>query len=461
MRLITSSLAYLHGTWLLFHFFLGHLSTMRSLPFWLRNPPLLDEFVKKQADEKRKKNNKPSPLVLSVPNAPRHSYDKDFKLLKQKLRNLHQDQAPVFTYKATLVLLFTLRIFVCWIAWTTGSAVLTILTSAIQFLLAPYSLFVSFALAFTMGPPHFIGHYFVNAAVGMLLQLTSVTSSANEIFSFQITPSFVALFFVFDFLLCCWCHYSLDTRPDPTKKTLIHIVFGFLNCKTYYVVLFGLLVFSNNSEYRLRLLPWLVDWMFGLTPRISTLVSHSCMHWSEIFYIQHRMAHLPKVYEDAHKIHHHLHGSTAFDAHIYGNGMPEEFFLLCIDIIATCMFGLTPASLNHHILWHSWTNKMGHTEQKKETGGNNFHPDHHIYHRKNYGIYNCLFDIYFGTAVDRDQYNYRVGLYITDTGESGGMKTKEREEEVEKMNGERRFLINVKIDEKSTHFLLFPYRGYW
>ena len=30
--------------------------------------------------------------------------------------------------------------------------------------------------------------------------------------------------------------------------------------------------------------------------------------------------HLPRVYEEAHKFHHYLHGSTAFDAHIYGSG---------------------------------------------------------------------------------------------------------------------------------------------
>ena len=29
--------------------------------------------------------------------------------------------------------------------------------------------------------------------------------------------------------------------------------------------------------------------------------------------------------------------------------------------------------------------------------GHNFHADHHIYHMKNFGIYNCLMDMYFGT----------------------------------------------------------------
>ena len=39
-----------------------------------------------------------------------------------------------------------------------------------------------------------------------------------------------------------------------------------------------------------------------------------------------------QVYEHAHKLHHYLHGTNAFDAHIYGNGMPEEFFFMLIEL---------------------------------------------------------------------------------------------------------------------------------
>ena len=41
-----------------------------------------------------------------------------------------------------------------------------------------------------------------------------------------------------------------------------------------------------------------------------------------------------KVYEHAHKLHHYLHGTLSFDAHIYGNGMPEEFFILLLELLA-------------------------------------------------------------------------------------------------------------------------------
>ena len=74
------------------------------------------------------------------------------------------------------------------------------------------------------------------------------------------------------------------------------------------------------------------------------------MHWLELFYTQHRIAHLPKVYEHAHKLHHYLHGTLAFDAHIYGNGMPEEFFFLLLELSMGAYLGLMPASLNRSMI---------------------------------------------------------------------------------------------------------------
>ena len=41
-----------------------------------------------------------------------------------------------------------------------------------------------------------------------------------------------------------------------------------------------------------------------------------------------------QVYEHAHKLHHYLHGTLSFDAHIFGNGMPEEFCFLLLELLA-------------------------------------------------------------------------------------------------------------------------------
>ena len=71
-----------------------------------------------------------------------------------------------------------------------------------------------------------------------------------------------------------------------------------------------------------------------------------------------RIAHLPKVYEHAHKLHHYLHGTISFDAHIYGNGMPEEFFFLVLELVMGVQFGLIPATLNRLVLQYSVDNKV-------------------------------------------------------------------------------------------------------
>ncbi len=128
------------------------------------------------------------------------------------------------------------------------------------------------------------------------------------------------------------------------------------------------------------------------------------MHWAALFFHQHRLAHLPIVYPHAHKFHHKLHGSTAFDAHIYGSGLPEEFFMLWLEAGMALQFGMLPASLGSHILYLSWSNKIGHTEHATDPRGNKFHTDHHYHHVKNFGIYNATMDMYFNTAVHNDKY---------------------------------------------------------
>ena len=59
-------------------------------------------------------------------------------------------------------------------------------------------------------------------------------------------------------------------------------------------------------------------------------------------------------------------------------------------------------------------NKFGHTQKPEDTCGDNFHPDHHIYHMKNFGIYNSLMDMYFGTATNNSKYMVKPSLYYTD-----------------------------------------------
>ena len=150
-----------------------------------------------------------------------------------------------------------------------------------------------------------------------------------------------------------------------------------------------------------------------ITPTIGRVLSRFTLHWSVLFYHQHRMGHLPPVYNEAHKFHHYLNSSTAYDAHIYGSGLPEEWSTLILELIGALSFGYPPLSFNPWIIYISWTNKVGHTRQAEPTiCGLNNHVDHHEYHDKNFGIYNPLLDIFFGTdAPNATQYRgYQVTL---------------------------------------------------
>ena len=59
------------------------------------------------------------------------------------------------------------------------------------------------------------------------------------------------------------------------------------------------------------------------------------------------------MYEHAHKLHHFLHGTLSFDAHIYGNGMPEEYFFMVLELLMGAWYGKLPATLNKNILQYS------------------------------------------------------------------------------------------------------------
>ena len=56
-----------------------------------------------------------------------------------------------------------------------------------------------------------------------------------------------------------------------------------------------------NAGVKIPIWIWLIDANFQLTNRLSKIISDRWMHWLELFYHQHRMAHLPKVNCNIHK----------------------------------------------------------------------------------------------------------------------------------------------------------------
>ena len=129
----------------------------------------------------------------------------------------------------------------------------------------------------------------------------------------NVGPAFVIGFFLADQALCVYCHAFTPSKKFPLKETLTHAVWGFLNTKTYTLVV---LLHMMNAGVAIPLWLWALDayfkvnkttnisfWFLGnnknlmykVTERLAYTVSRHWAHWLELFYHQHRMAHLPKV----------------------------------------------------------------------------------------------------------------------------------------------------------------------
>ena len=112
-------------------------------------------------------------------------------------------------------------------------------------------------------------------------------------------------------------HYFTPSKIFTFRETMTHFIWGFLNTKTYTMVipshlfLFSIfdlytyvlfhislkviLLHMMNAGVKIPIWIWLIDANFQLTNRLSKIISDRWMHWLELFYHQHRMAHLPKV----------------------------------------------------------------------------------------------------------------------------------------------------------------------
>lgn len=409
------SIGHFRGLRLLFSFYLHKLDLIRSLPTWLSNPDVFNRRVAAHRagalrDETAQANFswetpisvsttvKPT-IELDVSNQNANKFNSDMEQLKQEIRGCTQ---PSRSFESTMLIMLCVRLLTIGAA-IFGNLKLTVICMSLQFVFIPYSFFVSFAMLIAFIPSLYLNHYISWVLLRFLL--LPLPLAWRQATTLTIGPNFIVAFFVVDFVLCCACQFR-GTAKGPTeqwehKRVLKHVAFGFANSKTYWLVMLPLL-FSTPIDG----LVWILDMLFGVSPRVGKMIASVMGHYSALFYMQHRLGHLPRVYEEAHKFHHYLHDASAFDAHIYGSGAPEEFFPLLAEMLGVFTLGMAPPSLNYHTLMTSWSNKMGHSRSIESHGGLNHHADHHVLHSKNYGIYNCLLDMYLGTNSDNAYYDF-------------------------------------------------------
>eukprot|EP00657_Telonema_sp_P-1_P009484 TRINITY_DN3712_c0_g1_i1.p1 TRINITY_DN3712_c0_g1~~TRINITY_DN3712_c0_g1_i1.p1 ORF type:complete len:231 (+),score=48.76 TRINITY_DN3712_c0_g1_i1:1-693(+) len=191
------------------------------------------------------------------------------------------------------------------------------------------------------------------------LLVSQMMSQVPELLPVHTTVPVIAGFTIVDQLLCALVYYKHGKRL-ARPRLFTHIVYGFANSKTYYIVCF--LMIQGTSVDLVRLcMSGALSWIFiecgglTLTQRLLNIPAFPLL-----FYQQHRIGHLPGVYQCAHKLHHYLHDSTPFDAHVYGEGMAEQYGWLAVEVIMCCYFGLPPYILNIAVLHATVTNKFAH-----------------------------------------------------------------------------------------------------
>jgi len=381
---------YILGNILLLGKYVEHLAILRKLPQDLQNP---DDFNDKIREHDRLvKIKKADPVLEFVVDDGQiaEQFNKSMEKLKNRMRDfdMHTRTVPFAT---TITILFAIRAACILAALISPTPIWhTFLISLLQVAAAPYSVFASITMVAALVPPVFFGHYVVYGVLSALIP-------ASLSVPFTLTNTFVILFFLIDQALCLRCAFHTALGKSVWfgwQKTFVHFAYGLLNTKSYTLLI--LLLLRGQT---FNLIPWLIDAAFGISPLLTRFVtSKLTMHWAVLFYNQHRMAHLPRVYEHAHKFHHYLCDTNAFDAHIYGSGMPEELLCMWIEIaLGLFRLPLVPTSISYQTLLISHSNKVGHTRKHNDAGGVNHHADHHTVHSKNFSIYNCLLDMYFGT----------------------------------------------------------------
>jgi len=325
------------------------------------------------------------PCEFRVPLKPRERYEAQIRSMQEYIETKTPARLPP---DVTLALLISQRVL--WIvAACTQDFAFFVLVALLQFVVAPYSFGVSLLTS---------GMYFMTMCLGHLVTALLFQPLPLPSLTFELNLKFIACFLLADFATCCYFAFvqSKGSRPRlfSWKKTLQHMVYGTFNAKTYL-----LLVFLFCRGMRFNLVWLLLDAILGLGALINNLVQQSCLSWECMFYNAHRLGHLRVVYEHAHKAHHRLHDAMAFDGHVYGgSGFPEEWFLIFYEIAVMKLMGVPPPCLTWRMLKLHLANKDAHQRKVKDGfKGEQYHEDHHLLHRSNFGFARPMLDMYFDT----------------------------------------------------------------
>jgi hypothetical protein len=240
------------------------------------------------------------PFVISVDNRLSEEYNHRYKTLGKEIKELNQSEERDFSLKT--ILYFLLRFLLVILAFYNSFA-LVFTVSLLQFIIMPFSLSVSILKLVELAPTLFFANLITFPMINSIL-----TQILPNHFNPYITISnlFIILFFSIDTFLCLVCMYNNPNGPVKSlgrDRVAKSVFYGFINTKSYFLILFLLL-----RGLKMPVFAWILDAVFNLSGGISDLLNKTILNWPLLAYHNHRTAHLPYVYQDAHKFHHYLHG---------------------------------------------------------------------------------------------------------------------------------------------------------
>lgn len=145
---------------------------------------------------------------------------------------------------------------------------------------------VSFLHLLVLAIPLYVPHYITMAALDAVVPAWAVVSCT-------LTTTFAWAFVGADLLVCCvLCAVTPKGVTVQRDRTTLaaHAAYGFLNCKTY-----SLLVLLLARGHPVNVTVWALDAALGVSTHVAAATSRVLLTWGTIFYHQHRLAHLPTV----------------------------------------------------------------------------------------------------------------------------------------------------------------------
>ncbi|CAE7771843.1 unnamed protein product [Symbiodinium sp. CCMP2592] len=339
---------------------------------------------------------------IEVPRDVLKEYSEQLEALAERLRRHLREHGPTpWGGRSAFELLVGHRALWVFVACATSDVRIFFAFGLLQFVLAPFSLACSlmiFSMYLVQLDLPLLISALVLSGIDRLVPVFSLGHlSSLPTFIIEINYMFVLWLLLVDFLVtaCFACWRCPDGKPKqlPLGKQLYHMAWGTFQSKTYLVLV---LLMCRGQPLNLA---WLVyDWAFGVSPLPNNYLQQTLLSWECFFYHTHRMAHLPGVYEQAHRLHHFLPDGTAWDAHVFsGNGFPEEWFTLMFDIFLMVSLGLPPSFMTIRTMKYQLLNKIGHQRLEVAPQADEYHADHHLHHRRNYGFNKPMLDIIFDT----------------------------------------------------------------